>query len=289
MPTPALERIARLYPELSPTHKHLADFVTEHPDQAAFFSAHKLAHRTDTSASTVIRFVQSLGYSGYDGFLNDLQDELRNRITPLTKLQDTLSIYGHTPTPVAQAIGEDLRALGDALKQLKPEAFKRAIDLLNRAAHTYVIGLGISYAVAYALEYRLRRLGLHALALDRAGSDLFDGLLALSKTDVLVVIGFHRPHPELFTAIDLARQRNAAVIAITDSPHSSLARLANLVLHAKRGSVHMLNSLAVPMSIANALALGLAQKRQTVASRAYQALSALEDEYVTQVQRGRQQ
>ncbi|MBI3739106.1 MAG: MurR/RpiR family transcriptional regulator [Chloroflexi bacterium] len=289
MPAPVLEHIARLYPELSPTHKNLADFVAEHPDQVAFLSAHRLARRTDTSASTVVRFVQVLGYSGYDNFLDELQDYLRKRITPLAKLQDTLSVYGHTPSPASQAIEEDLRALNDALNEFKPETFERAINLLNRATNTYVIGLGISYAVAYAFEFRLRRLGLRVFALGRGGSDLFDGLLALLETDVMVVIGFHRPHPELFTAIDLARQRKVSVIAITDSPHSPLARLANVVLYAKRGPVRMLNSLAVPMSIANALALGLAQKRQAVASQTYQTLSALEDDYATQVQRGRQQ
>ncbi len=287
MTVPVLERIAHLHPELSPTHKNLADFVAEHPDQAAFLSAHRLARRTNTSASTVIRFVQSLGYSGYDDFLDELQDYLRERITPLAKLQDTLSIYGHAPSPASQAIEEDLHALNEALNEFKPETFERAINLLNRATNIYVIGLGISYAVAYAFEFRLRRLGLRVFALGRGGSDLFDGLLALLETDVMVVIGFHRPHSELFTAIDFSRQRKASVIAITDSPHSPLARHANVVLYAKRGAVRMLNSLSVPMSIANALALGLAQKRQSIASQSYTTLSALENAYAERVQRAR--
>ncbi len=284
MDAAALDRIGQLYGELTPTHKVLADLVLEHPDQVAFLSTHQLAHRADTSATTVVRFVQVLGYATYDAFLDALQDYLRTRITPLSKLQDTLSAYGGTTSPLAHAIEEDARALQQALADFSEEVFSRAIDLIDRAQHVYLVGMGISYAVAYALEFRMRRLGLDALALGSGGTDLIEGLLALGKRDAVVVIGYHRPHPELFVAIDRARECQAPIVALTDSLHSPLARQAEVVLCAKRGPVRVLSSLAVPMSVANALAIGLAQKREAVASQKYAVIAAMEDNYAHHVE-----
>jgi len=268
-PTNVLTRIEEAYEKLSPSHKGIADFILNQVEEAAFLSAHELASRVNTSPSTVIRFARSLGYDGYPAFLIDLQALLKWRVTPSFKLRKTLSALSEGESLLRESLQADIQALEETLHSIDIDAFEKAVEALAQADCVYLIGLGISAAVAYSLQFRLRRLRIMAMALTRGGRDLFEGLLSLKPKDVVLAIGFHRPHREIFTALDFARSREAVIIVLTDGPFSPLARKADYVLNAKRGPVQTLTSLAVPMAVVNALAIGVAQRRAKQAEEAY--------------------
>ncbi len=268
-PTGVLIRIEEAYESFSPSHKSLADFILNHVEEAAFLSAHELADRVGTSSSTVVRFARSLGYDGYPAFLVDLQSLLKWRVTPSVKLRTTLSSLSEGENLLCESLRADIQALEETLQSIDIEAFEKAVDVLAEADCIYLIGLGISAAVVYSLQFRLRRLQMRTMALTRGGRDLFEGLLSIKLNDVVLAVGFHRPHPEILTALDFARSREAAIIVLTDGPFSLLAQKADYVLNAKRGPVQTLTSLAVPMAVVNALAIGVARRRAKQAEEAY--------------------
>jgi len=268
-PTDVLIRIEEAYEGLSASHKSLADFILDQVEEAAFLSAHELADRVGISPSTVVRFARSLGYDGYPAFLVDLQALLKWRVTPSVKLRTTLSSLGKGEDLLRESLRADIQALEETLHTISLEAFEQAVNILADADGVYLIGLGISAAVVYSLQFRLRRLQMRVIALTRGGQDLFEGLLSIGADDVVLAVGFHRPHPEIFTALDFARSRGATIIVLTDGPFSPLAQRADYVLNAKRGLVQTLTSLAVPMAVVNALAIGVAQRRAKQAREAY--------------------
>ena len=67
------ERIKARYNELSPSFRKLADFVLEHQLDAALMTATELAERISVDAATVVRFAQTLGYSGFRQLSKDIQ------------------------------------------------------------------------------------------------------------------------------------------------------------------------------------------------------------------------
>lgn len=268
--TNVLGRIRALYPSFSRSHQQLADYILDNLAEAAFQSSHDLARVVGISPSTVVRFAQFLGYGGYPPFQADLQTLLKWHLTPTIKLRATLAGHEAKEDVLQECLRADLAALEETMRSIAPKTFETVCDIMGAAPTVYLIGLGISVAVVHSLQFRLRRAGQQAIALTQGGCDLFEGLLSLGPDDVVLAVGFHRPHDEIFVALRFARERGATTVVLTDGPLSPLAREADYVLSAKRGPAGELNSLVVPMAVANALAIGVARRRVSQTTRAYE-------------------
>ena len=67
------DRIQAKYNELTPSFRKLADFILQEPLDAAFMTATEMAQRMDVDAATVVRFAQTLGYSGFRQLIKEVQ------------------------------------------------------------------------------------------------------------------------------------------------------------------------------------------------------------------------
>ena len=63
-------RIEERYERMSKSHKAIANYISEHFDQAVFMTAAKIGEKLTISESTVVRFAYCLGYFwGVDALL----------------------------------------------------------------------------------------------------------------------------------------------------------------------------------------------------------------------------
>ncbi|GAA3085409.1 hypothetical protein GCM10020000_84860 [Streptomyces olivoverticillatus] len=58
---------------LSPAQRRIAQYITDHPTEAAFLSITDLAERVGVSQPSVTRFATSLGFTGYPALREALQ------------------------------------------------------------------------------------------------------------------------------------------------------------------------------------------------------------------------
>ena len=72
---------------LTKLQKRIANFVMSDPIQAAFMTVDQLSHAVGVSTATVVRFSTELGYNGYTEFQRELQEYLKNRAKPSSKLK----------------------------------------------------------------------------------------------------------------------------------------------------------------------------------------------------------
>ena len=68
------EEIRQRFDEFSRSQKDVGQYIVDHLEEAAFHTAEELARRANTSSSTVVRFAQALGFTGY----NELQQNARH-------------------------------------------------------------------------------------------------------------------------------------------------------------------------------------------------------------------
>ncbi|MER3513736.1 MAG: hypothetical protein C4310_04535, partial [Chloroflexota bacterium] len=73
------EKVNKTYNTLSPSYRRIADFLLDHPNEAAFMTATQLARRVAVNTATVVRFAQRLGYDGYPELLQDVRAVVRSR------------------------------------------------------------------------------------------------------------------------------------------------------------------------------------------------------------------
>lgn len=65
---------------MSKGHKAIADYISEHFDQAVFMTAAKLGETLGISESTVVRFAAGIGYDGYPKFQKALESCVQGKL-----------------------------------------------------------------------------------------------------------------------------------------------------------------------------------------------------------------
>ena len=71
---------------MSKGHKEIANFISEHYDQAVFMTAAKLGSTLGISESTVVRFASGIGYSGYPEFQKALEECVQGKLNSVQRM-----------------------------------------------------------------------------------------------------------------------------------------------------------------------------------------------------------
>ena len=75
-----LMRIIQIkFPRLSKGQKLIAEYILKNYDKAAFMTAAKLGDSVGVSESTVVRFANELGFTGYPKLQKALQELIKNK------------------------------------------------------------------------------------------------------------------------------------------------------------------------------------------------------------------
>jgi DNA-binding MurR/RpiR family transcriptional regulator len=75
-----------LYKSMSKGQKLLTNYITDNYDKAAFLTAAKLGETVGVSESTVVRFANAIGFSGYPELQKQLQEMVKTRLTTVQRI-----------------------------------------------------------------------------------------------------------------------------------------------------------------------------------------------------------
>lgn len=260
-----------------PAETKVAAYILENQEDAAFLGITRLASAAGVGEATLSRFVRRLGFLRFVDFQVFLQRRIRERLTPRQKTDATLRREKGKALRLAETLRRDLDHLERSLPTLDEESFQSAAKALAKARRVYLAGLGVSYSLCTFLAFRLRRAGLWVeIAAEQGG---LERLVDMGPGDAAMAIGFFRVYPETIMFLEWANDRHAATIAVTENPATPLGRRASIVLAAPRGPISQLNSLVLPMAVANALAIRVTQLRSSRASRVLENLERLRGFY----------
>lgn len=112
-----------------------------------------------------------------------------------------------------------------------------------------------------------------------SASEMFEQIFRVGKDDVFIGISFPRYSKRTVKAIDYAKEREATVIAITDSAGSPLAAKCDHLLLARSDMASFVDSLVAPLSLINALIVAVGMRRQKEVGETYAQLEKIWDEY----------
>lgn len=255
-------RLEESFSRLTKSERRLATYYLQNYDEAAFLAAAEVAERLNVSEATVVRFARAAGFDGFPDLRRHLQDLLRTKATPATRLQRKLDALrnggGHV---LAKVVDMELKYLSETLRTVSQAEFDRAVDLVLNANRVFTLGLGSPRILAEMVEFRLRRFGVPTVSLTESGRDLLEKLILLDRGDIVVATVFQRVIPELVVVLDHAKKVGARSVLITDTLGLVLRDTADVILSARRGPVSTFHSLTVPMTILNALILAVAMAR----------------------------
>lgn len=81
-----LEVIRTQYACLSRAQKKIADYILERPEDACFASLKELTEAVGETEVTMMNFARRIGIDGFSGLKRELQDYIRQRLSPNQKI-----------------------------------------------------------------------------------------------------------------------------------------------------------------------------------------------------------
>ena len=255
-----LSRISERYDRMSKSHKAIASYICEHYDQAVFMTAAKLGETLGISESTVVRFADRIGYEGYPEFQKALEECVKGKLNNIQKMD---AKYGRSTQSevLTSVLTADIEKIQHTIDNLDPAAFELAVNTILEAKTVYIMGLRSNEPLAEFLHFYLNMVrGGVVLLKTTSVSETFEQMIRIHEKDCFIGISFPRYSMRTLKAMEFANDRNAKVIAITDSTHSPMSLYSSCNLLARSDMVSIVDSLVAPLSVINALVVALCLK-----------------------------
>lgn len=247
------------YSSLTNQGKRVADFIMADPSKAIHMTAKALGDESGTSAASVIRFCNKLGYESLEALKIHLARSLNSEemSMPLETIVSSESSI-HDLGPVL--FGNTSKALQETLELLDYDDLKKAIELLKKAKTIYIFGVGASSLTAIDLIHKFNRIGKPCIYLMDGHTNL-EFASVTTKKDVVIALSYSGETKEVYLAAQGAMNNGVPVISITRNRPSTLSALSTIVFRLseseKRIRAGAFSSKFSQMFMADLLYLGL--------------------------------
>ena len=258
---------------MSRAYRRIAVYLTQNPGDVAVVPLSGLAERCGVHASSFVRFAQSLGYGGF----RELQALFQRRLVTaapgfearVRALEEAIeSRADRTDLGLLKdLVVQDIASLQELLDGTKAADLARAADLIGAAGTVYLLGQLRSAPVVDLMRYLLTMVGKPCVLLDPGGGLATHMARTMRPGDVLVAVSFRFYANEVVAIVEEAARAGQAVIVMTDSTLSPVAKAARVLFTVPEHSHAFSRSLAAPMCLAQALAVAVAARRPGGAAR----------------------
>lgn len=267
-----LTRIEMKMDSFSKGQKRIAMYIEESYDKAAYMTALKLGETVGVSESTVVRFASELGYEGYPELQKSMQEMIKEKLTSVQRIEVTETRIGDNDV-LTSVLNSDIDKIRRTIEEISHDDFNNAVKALSKAKEIYVFAVRSTSSLATFLGYYLQLIygNVHIIN-TTSKSSTYENLFRISKDDVMIGISFPRYSTTAVEAMEFAREREAEVIAITDSMASPLVECANNVLIARSDMASVVDSLVAPLSLINALVVACVLEQKEKVKHTFQEL-----------------
>lgn len=274
-----MSRLCEKMPTFSKGQKRLANYIMTSYDKAVFLTAAMLGKAVAVSESTVVRFAMQLGYEGYPQFQEALEELVRTKLNSIQRIEIASGQMSQSKVLeyILDADAEKIKLTKD---EIDKKAFEQAVETISSARTIYVIGIRSCAPIASFLSFYLNLIFDDVRNINtNNSSELFEQMIRINEEDVIIGISFPRYSVRTLKALEFANNRNAKVIAITDSKHSPMNLYSSCNLLARSDMASIVDSLVAPLSVVNALIVALCMKKKDKVINNLETLEEIWDEY----------
>lgn len=274
-----LRRIEEHKQKMSKSHKKIADYILAHMDEAVFMTAASLGDVLEISESTVVRFATSLGYNGFPKLQRAMEECVRGRLSGVSGMGVAYGTRSESEI-LTSVLSSDIEKIKHTLSNLDVASFDTAVSIILEAETVYIMGLRANEPLAAFLHFYLNMIRGNVRLLNTTSvSETFEQMMHISNKDCFIGISFPRYSMRTLKAMEFANDRNAKVIALTDSAHSPMNLYSSCNLFARSDMVSIVDSLVAPLSVINALVVALCLKCPNTVKENLEMLEEVWDNY----------
>lgn len=273
-----ISHIQSQYTRFSKGQKLIAQYILKNYDKVAFMTACKLGETVGVSESTVVRFANALGYSGYPKLQDALQELIKNKLTTVQRV-DMIKEFNDDSAILKKIVKSDMDNIKDTLEEIDEKAFEEAANRILKAKRIYIVGMRSSFTIAQYLGFYLGIIldSVHVIRTDMG--DAFEQVVKINEDDVLIAISFPRYSKKSYQIVSYAKEKGAHIVSLTDSPFAPVASFTDNLLLVKSNMASFVDSLVPALSIANALIVSVGMKEKEDIKQHFDDLEAIWEKY----------
>jgi len=243
----------------SRSQKDVAQYIVDHIEEAAFQTAEELARRANTSSSTVVRFSQALGFSGFPELQAAAREEYRRRNAQAHASGSLapMPLFSLDQNEFEAAFESDHVNVIETARKVSREAVEDAIDAIVTAQKVLLAGTDQMAFFASYFRHLLMLLDLRVEAVTTPSQEAIARLGRINAETLVIGFSAGRPQPLVVRAMKLARHRGGHTAAITDATLSEVAQLAEIKLYYSSNSPAYVRSHTALLALIQALAYGV--------------------------------
>jgi DNA-binding MurR/RpiR family transcriptional regulator len=214
------ERAARL----TPSERRIAATILAGPQLVAFGTVADLAAAAGAGTATVVRFAVKLGFEGYSELQASIRRDLSGQLRPAAeRIRDEPATGG--AALLARHLAAEISNVRSTLEGVDTTTLEQVVALLADRERPVLVLSGVaSRGVATQFVGDLEQLRPACRLLDGNPIDIVRTLALVGAEATVVVLDLRRYERWLIEAMSQARANGAAVVSITDSVLSPLAR-----------------------------------------------------------------
>lgn len=252
------------YSQLSAGFQKIARFFTQNPNVIALESISAIARHCGVHPSSLVRFAQSFGFSGFKPLQAVFQTRLstaapgfRDRVHALEN-ELSRNVDSGNMGYLKAIVVRDMAALQHLLENTLEDQLSMAAKLLSEADTIYVAGHLGAEPVAVLVRYLMTMLKRRVVLLDPADGLATEMAHTMRQNDILIAISFRHYAKEVVMIVENAMSASVNFIAITDSQLSPIAKGAKILFTIPEEEYSFSRSRAAPMCLVQALAVATA-------------------------------
>jgi RpiR family transcriptional regulator, carbohydrate utilization regulator len=263
-----LAAISDALPKLKGSAQKTAQFILNAPRESINLTITELGRRAGVSEASIVRFAQSLGYSGFHALKIGLAEDI---VSPMLFVHEDVKPDDGPASAVQKAMTAGMRSLEDTVRILEMPVLEAVIQALCGARYIELFASGNSVPLAMDLNFRLTKIGLRSrFAIDPTMQEMYASLTSVE--DVAVGISHTGSSIDTVYALELAKQRGARTICITNHSDSPLTRYGDFCLFTSTRVSHfreepMASNLAM-LALTEALYVGICVQRSDASVQA---------------------
>ncbi|CAM3687687.1 MurR/RpiR family transcriptional regulator [Erysipelothrix urinaevulpis] len=216
------------YHNLSNKEKDIAEYIKKNISNLKFTNLDELATATNSSNSSISRFVRKLGFENYQqmriSFHIDHQSDFKNKILPAKISPDDSALE------ISNSVFQTgINSLVSTQSILHESDLLKAVKILEKAQNCIAFGMGGSTVIALNAYHRFLKSSLNC----SIPMDFHMQLIQanrLNENDCALIISHTGRNKDMIRIVDILNKNNVPIIVITSNVSSPIAQASDCIL-----------------------------------------------------------
>lgn len=256
--------------KLTKKEKLVAEFFLRNQEQVVFMTSSNIARELGISDTSVIRFSRSLGFDTFNALKSFVQQEISEHIKTgkeLSLLTPTERLHNHHSLLQNGSISQlvldhTISSIKDVIFNNSESNIEQAATVIMDSQKKYIMGFRTAATIANYMGLILTMSLPNVITCSDGDSRAVEALIDCHKEDCLVLSAFSRYGQINQIVLDVAKERNAKIVVITDAVTAPVAKFADVLLVVNSQGLSFFNSTVAGMFICELLCTIIAQRQK---------------------------